>query len=98
VELGNGTIAISIPYPVRTRLRESEGSGTNKTLIRNSTLMESQASEVLSNNRMFEALDHKIDIKIVNNQGDLLEISMKISKHSKIQDNKTNIKTITFLS
>lgn len=60
----------------------------------------SQASEGVSNNRMFEAaLDHKIDIKIVNSRGDLQqEISMKISKHSKIQDNKTNIKTITFLS
>ena len=96
--LGNGTIATFIRFRVQIRLKESEESGTNKTLIRNSTLMESQASEVLSNNRMFEALDHKIDIKIVNNQGDLLEISMKISKHSKIQDNKTNIKTITFLS
>jgi hypothetical protein len=47
---------------------------------------------------MFEVLDHKIDIKIVNNQADQREISTKISKHSKIQDNKTNIKTITFLS
>lgn len=47
---------------------------------------------------MLEVLDHKIDIKIVNNQGDLLEISMKISKHSKIQDNQANNRTITFLS
>ena len=98
MELGNGTIAISIPYPVRTRLRESEGSGTNKTLIRGSTLISSKVSEEISNNRMFEVLDHKIEIKIVNNQADQREISTKISKHSKIQDNKTNIKTITFLS
>lgn len=62
--------------------------------------MLSQALEGVSNNRMFEAaLDNKIDIKIVNSREDLQqEISMKISKHSKIQDNKTNIKTITFLS
>jgi hypothetical protein len=62
--------------------------------------MLSQALEGVSNNRMFKAaLDNKIDIKIVNSRGDLQqEISMKISKHSKIQDNKTNIKTTTFLS
>jgi hypothetical protein len=63
-------------------------------------LILSQALEGVSNNRMFEAaLDNKIDIKIVNSREDLQqEISMKISKHSKIQDNKTNIKTTTFLS
>lgn len=98
MDLGNGTTAIFILYRVQARLKESKGSGTNKTLIGSSTSMLSKTSEEASNNRILEVLDHKIDIKIVNNQGDLLEISMKISKHSKIQDNQANNRTITFLS